>query len=62
MFCKVDKFSETLLAYYFISILRPKKRTKSHFNDTNQRYDVRKSDLEVILMIPTQDTTSEKAI
>ena len=31
------------------NILRPKKRSRSHFNDTNGRYDVRKSDLEVIL-------------
>ena len=28
-------------------IRRPKKRSRSHFNDTNRRYDVRKSDLEV---------------
>ena len=32
----------------------PKKRSRSHFNDTNGRYDVRKSDLEVILVLRTR--------
>ena len=41
---------------------RPKKRPRSHFNDTNGRYDIRKSDLEVILVLRTEDTTSENAI
>ena len=35
---------------------------RSHFSDMNQRYDVRKSDLEAILMIRTEDTTCEKTI
>ena len=43
-------------------IRRPKKRSRSHFNDTNRRYNVRKSNLEVILTIRTEDTTYEKAI
>ena len=39
---------------YEMKIRRPKKRSRSHFNDTNRRYYVRKSDLEVILMIRTK--------
>ena len=34
--------------------IRTKKRSRSHFSVTNRRYYVRKSDLEVILMIRTQ--------
>ena len=32
-----------------------------YFNDTNGRYDIRKSCLEIILMIQTEDTTYGKA-
>ena len=41
-------------------IRRYEKQSRSHFSDTNRRYYVRKSDLEAILMIRTQDTTYEK--
>ena len=39
-----------------------KKSSRSHFSDTNRKYYIRKSDLEVILVIQTEDTMSEKAI
>ena len=38
------------------------KPSRSHINDTNGQYDVRKSCLEVILMIQTEDTTYGKAV
>ena len=31
-----------------------KKSSRSHFNDTDRRYNIRKSDLEVISMIRTE--------
>ena len=31
-------------------------RPRSHFNDTNGRYHVRKIDLEVILLLRNEDT------
>ena len=40
-----------------VKIQRMEEQLRSNFNDTNGRYDVRKNDLEVILMIRTGNTT-----
>ena len=46
----------------YMKIRHEKKRSGSHFNDTNSRFYVCKRDLKVILMTRTEVTTCKKAI
>ena len=53
---------EVILTIRMVDSTNAKKPSKSHFNDTNRKYDVQKSYPEVIFMIRTEDTTYKNAI
>ena len=51
---RMKKLSGSHINGFKRKIRRTKKLSGSHFNDTNGRYNIRKSDVEVISMIRTE--------